>query len=240
MEKKQAFAGTGGILAAVLTASCCWLPLVLVAVGAGGAAVGGTLRVLDAFRPLFAILAIGSLGAAWYFTYFRLRPAARGTPSQECCRHPEEGRTPSPTGRRDRLNKILLPFLSVLLLGMVFFPHQIFGLLARTQPPVPPGTGSPMEVVLDVPGMTCAESCPVRVKSALESIGWVEDVRVDFETKQATLRVDPACYREEELTAALSRAGFPGGRVRSSRVSGATSNATGGFRDACCPAPRGR
>lgn len=223
MEKKRALTGIGGILAAVLAASCCWLPLVLVAVGAGGAAVGTAVRALDAFRPFFAVLAIGFLAAAWYFTYFRSRPAAHGKSSEECCQLPEERGTPSSAGRLERLSKIFLPLLTALVLGMVFFPHQIFGFLAASQaPPGLPGDSGLKEVVVDVPGMTCAESYPVRVKSVLESIGWVKDVRVNFEAKQATLRVDPACYREEELVAALHRAGFPGSRARPSRTSQAS------------------
>lgn len=85
MEKRQVVAGAGGVLAAVVASSCCWLPLALLAVGAGATAVGAVTSMIEKFRPLFAVAAIGFLGAAWYFTYFRRPRAAAGKGAEDCC-----------------------------------------------------------------------------------------------------------------------------------------------------------
>jgi mercuric ion transport protein len=61
-----------GIAAALGASSCCVLPLVLVALGLGGAWVA-QLRELERFFPVFAALAVASFGFAFYRLY--LRPA---------------------------------------------------------------------------------------------------------------------------------------------------------------------
>jgi hypothetical protein len=64
---KEKLASAGALMGAVLASSCCWLPLLLIAVGAGsGIAVASTL---DKFRIPLAAFALAALGTAWYFTY---------------------------------------------------------------------------------------------------------------------------------------------------------------------------
>ncbi len=95
MERKQVLTGVGSILAAVAASSCCWLPLHLLGIGAGATAVGAVTNMIERFRPVFAALAIGFLGAAWYFTYFR-RPVRVGGPSGDaCCAAVPKGHSPS-------------------------------------------------------------------------------------------------------------------------------------------------
>jgi hypothetical protein len=84
VEKKQVITGVGGVLAGIIASSCCWLPLLLLAVGASATAVGAFTNTIETFRPLFAVVAIGFLGAAWYFTYFR-RPARASATGEACC-----------------------------------------------------------------------------------------------------------------------------------------------------------
>lgn len=85
MERKQVLTGAGSVLAAVVASSCCWLPLLLLGVGAGATAVGTVTNTIERFRPIFAVLAIGFLGAAWYFTYFRRPVRAAGQSGDACC-----------------------------------------------------------------------------------------------------------------------------------------------------------
>lgn len=64
---------TAGIVAALGASSCCVLPLVLVALGIGGAWVA-QLRELERFFPVFIALALAAFGFAFYRLY--MRPAA--------------------------------------------------------------------------------------------------------------------------------------------------------------------
>ncbi len=78
MFPKRLWATAGSMLAAGLAAACCWLPLLLLLLGAGAAAVGAVARTVEAFRPVFALLAVALLGAAFYGTYFRRRAGPDG------------------------------------------------------------------------------------------------------------------------------------------------------------------
>ena len=55
-----------GVVSAILASACCWLPLVLIALGASGA---GIAAGLEAYRPLLIVVTFGFLGAAFYLTY---------------------------------------------------------------------------------------------------------------------------------------------------------------------------
>ena len=69
MKEKGFWAATGAVAAAILGSSCCWLPLLLLALGAGTAAAGIT-GFVESFRPLIIVAALLLLGVAGYFTYF--------------------------------------------------------------------------------------------------------------------------------------------------------------------------
>lgn len=58
----------GGILAALGAASCCVLPFVLFTLGISGAWIGN-LTALEAYQPVFAVLAVACLGYGFYLVY---------------------------------------------------------------------------------------------------------------------------------------------------------------------------
>ena len=64
------WAGAGAVGAGVLGTSCCWLPLVLLAAGAGSAAASVS-GFVAAYHWLFVAGAIVILGIAGYFLYVR-------------------------------------------------------------------------------------------------------------------------------------------------------------------------
>jgi len=68
--------------------------------------------------------------------------------------------------------------------------------------------GTPETITLDVQNMTCAV-CPITVKKALESVPGVDDVKIDFAHKTATVRVDREKANAALLTKATTDAGFP-------------------------------
>jgi hypothetical protein len=88
---KEKLASAGAVVGAVLASACCWLPLLLIAVGAGsGFAVAGTL---DKYRIPLAAFALVALGTAWYLTYRKPKPKpTTAAPGQNaacpCCGKP--------------------------------------------------------------------------------------------------------------------------------------------------------
>ena len=69
-----------GVLAALGATACCFGPLLLVTLGLGGAWVS-SLRALEAFQPVFAILTLAFIGFAFYRLYIQPQ---RCTPDAVC------------------------------------------------------------------------------------------------------------------------------------------------------------
>ncbi len=57
----------GGIAGAIGATSCCILPLGLSVMGVGGAWIAN-LRALAPYQPLFVLVAVGFIGAGFFFT----------------------------------------------------------------------------------------------------------------------------------------------------------------------------
>ena len=183
--------------AAVAASACCTVPLLLVALGVGGAWVG-TLAALEPLRPLFVGLALAALAYAGYREWRAGRAVARGTD----CDCDEEGVPP-------RTRRVLLGVGAVAALALVASPQ----LIHAASPPdaaarAAAGPVSTARVVLDVEGMTCA-SCHVTVRRALLGVAGVGAAEVSYEPPRAVVTYDPARVTVDDLTGATSDAGYP-------------------------------
>ncbi|MGH8690502.1 MAG: mercuric transporter MerT family protein [Burkholderiales bacterium] len=81
-DQKQQAAGLpmlGGVLAGIAGSVCCVGPLALVSVGVGGAWVAN-LTALQAWSPVFIVLAVLAFGFAAYKLFYVPRVCAPGTP----------------------------------------------------------------------------------------------------------------------------------------------------------------
>ncbi len=68
---------------------------------------------------------------------------------------------------------------------------------------------SSTEYIVGVEGMSCPHSCAPRVKESLQGIDGVESVAVDFETKQATIRMAPGkALSREACDQAFGNSGY--------------------------------
>lgn len=68
--------------------------------------------------------------------------------------------------------------------------------------------GKAKTVTLDVQNMTCG-TCPITVKKSLEKVAGVSMVKVDYDTKTATVTYDPDKSQPQALTTATKNAGYP-------------------------------
>ncbi len=66
------------------------------------------------------------------------------------------------------------------------------------------------QLVFAVEGMKCSVACPPQVKGALESVAGVNSVEVDYDAKQARVKVDASKFDQTAAVQALSSAGFQG------------------------------
>lgn len=71
-----------------------------------------------------------------------------------------------------------------------------------------PFVSTPRTVLLDVSGMSCAKNCARKVETALKEADGVVSASVDFETKRATVLVDPAStLKDSDLVQIVKSAG---------------------------------
>lgn len=221
----EKFAKIGTVISAIMASACCWLPLLLLAVGVSGAGIAATL---ETYRPLFIVVTFGFLGSAFYFTY-RPKKVAAGA-GHGCCptEAAETENCCTPTGKRRfnmmSLNKVMLWGVTVLAVAFLFFPSYV-GLLF--------GTGNNIAVtenmnraVFQIEGMTC-EGCATTVAQAIRQVSGVVAVEISYEKRQAAVGVKPGSpIPKKEILAALKKAGYSGELLsteETSEVSGITA-----------------
>lgn len=181
----------GGAAAAAVGASvCCVGPLLLLALGVGGAWIGN-LTAMEKFRPIWMAAALVFLGLAFVRAYRK--------PGEEAC-------APGTTCAADagRRNKFLLWIVTALVLGLLALPYAIPYAFAGSPGEVP----VTREVTLSVRNMTCG-ACPIIVKKSLTRVEGVKDATVTLDPPRAVITYDPAKVDPERLTEATTRAGFP-------------------------------
>ena len=59
-----------------------------------------------------------------------------------------------------------------------------------------------------IDNMTCA-MCPITVRKAMQKVDGVQSVKVDFDSKTASVTFDPAKASAADIAAASTRAGYP-------------------------------
>lgn len=215
--EKIATAGT--LISAIMASSCCWLPLVLLAVGVSGAGIASTL---EAYQPLFMTVTFGFLGAAFYFTYRPKKGAAAN--AGDCCAHPAadthdccstEPVTASDccAPKADRrfsmmtLNKAMLWGVTVLAVAFLFFPSYVGAFLGGDGKTV---TEDMNWAVIKLDGMTC-EACAASVAKAIREVPGVLAVEVDYTKSEAVVGSEFCCpFPKDDVLRAIRAAGYAG------------------------------
>ena len=196
----------GTVVSAIRASACCWLPLVLIALGASGA---GIAAGLEAYRPLLIVVTFGFLGAAFYLTY---RPR-KGEAEHGCCEI-----EPTSSSRQMTVNKAMLWGVTAISVAFLFFPSYV-GLLLGNDDRTVVAEGR-KQAVLEITGMTC-EGCAAAVSQAIRRVPGVQSVDVDYGSARATIVTDACCpIPSGEILSALERAGYGGTFVKTSNGKG--------------------
>ena len=87
--------------------------------------------------------------------------------------------------------------------------HQPGSDTRETRSPVPAPEASPVVCTLDIGGMTCA-SCVGRVEKALAKVDGVTGASVNLANETATVTYDPKRVTTDQLSGAVTRAGYTG------------------------------
>lgn len=186
--------GLAGAVAGALAASiCCLGPLVLVALGATGAWIGG-LAAIEPYRPLFILATVGLLGFAFYREYRK--------PNAEACKPGSACAVPA-VRRRARA---ALWLVAALVLALLALPYVSPALVASAA--TGSSSGPTATVTLAVHNMTC-DGCVATVTKALTAVPGVTHAHVTLEPPRAEVTYDPARVNLRQLAAATGEVGYP-------------------------------
>lgn len=166
----------GALGSAVLASACCWLPLVLIAVGVSGGALAATF---EAWRPVLLPVTFALLSVAFYFTY--RNPAVAAASGAACCPPPKaKGITVK------NVNKVMLWGVTGFVLVFALFPNYVGYLLGGEE------TLAAREdldkIVIEIEGMSC-EACSITIGNTLRKVPGVEAAEVSYERHEALVGI---------------------------------------------------
>jgi len=197
----ETIAKIGTIVSAIVASSCCWLPLVLLALGVSGAGIASTL---ESYRPLFIVVTFGFLASAFYYTYRPTRKTcdANEHKSSDCC-------LPDSVTRFNMaaLNKVVLWAVAVVAVAFLLFPSYVGAILRSDTTPI---SDTMQQSELTIEGMTC-EGCSAIAAKSIRSVPGVLSAEVSYADGKAVVGSDLCCsVPTESILAALELAGYRG------------------------------
>ena len=190
----EKFLALGSTSAAFVASLCCIGPVVLGALGLGGAALSATF---DPLRPYFLAATAILLGLGFYAVYRRPK-------TQAAC----EGEVCAPDSRTRRAAKPLLWLATVATLALALFPYYGGKLVDIAVATSTQEKFAQLETVeLKITGMTC-EACAGTVKYALNQTPGVGEAEVEYPSGRATVKYDPTQTDTAKLVEAVNATGY--------------------------------
>ena len=185
-------ATAGSVFAALLASACCWLPLILIAIGVSA---GGVAALFETTRFFFLGMAAVLLPIGFYFTYFRKN-------SSDSCS------TCDTVPRKAKVfNRSLLWLSTVAVIAFSAFPLYVDAFAAK---PIVSEAETRSVIDVHVAGMSC-DGCAVTLHNALVAVPGVTGVDVRFEESLAKVSVsEEGRPMEAAILAALERVGYSG------------------------------
>lgn len=183
-------AAASSLLAAVLSSACCWLPLLLIAIGVSA---GGFSLAFAPFRPWLIGFAVVALAFGFWFNERRSRTAD----ACDC----------APVSRRGRtLNRIMLAISAMGVVAFALFPRYVDAVFGQ-RPPVNT-TRDSQEVTLRVAGMTCT-GCETGIETALRRLPGVVLADASYGDGTVAVGLAPnASLGTDALIQAVAQAGY--------------------------------
>ena len=200
-QSAGSWATVGAAVAAVLSSACCWIPLLLIGVGASAAGVAG---FFEAYRPYLLAATVLLLAVGFYLVYFH-KP--RCGPDAACA---------VPKSPLTRFNKVMLWVASGVVLLFSFFPNYV-GVLVGSGGADDGTTSAALSGesrTYQIEGMTC-EGCATHIKASLVKIPGVARVELTYAVKRAWIffadKVTPPS--DDTIQKAIEAAGYRGHRI---------------------------
>jgi mercuric ion transport protein len=184
----------GAVLAALAASSCCLGPLLLAALGVGGA---GAFATLSAFRPYILVGTAALLAVGFYLTYRKPKVVAG-----DACGCEKPNRTAS------RAGQIGLWAATAMIVLFAASPTILARLADRPHAATATPAGvTVVNATIPVEGMDC-EACSVHVRKALSEVGGFHDLKLDLPGHSVAVSYEPAPGRLEGYVKAINDLGY--------------------------------
>lgn len=187
----------GAVVAALAASSCCLGPLVLAALGIGGA---GALAALGAYRPHILGLTAMLLAGGFYLSY---RSPRADAPKGDACGCPQ------PRPKAGRAGRIGLWIATAMVVLLAAAPNVLaYVARHRANPKVETGAAATVEhATIRVIGMDC-EACAINIRSELAKVGGFHDMTLDLKAQTVSVTYEPAAGRLQAFIAAIEELGY--------------------------------
>lgn len=207
----------GALASAVVASACCWLPLLLIAMGISGGALSATF---EAWRPVLLPVTFVLLALAFYFSYRKPRAAVQvgvGT-AEVCCAVSTAESSAEACCPPDKvkgftlkkLNKAMLWVVTIFVLAFAFFPSYVGVLLGGGETLA--ARDDLQKFVVKIEGMTC-EACAASIGNALRNVPGVAAVEVSYSRGQAVVGIPMGSDTPRDaIVTAIAAAGNYAGR----------------------------
>jgi mercuric ion transport protein len=191
-ERAKRWSIGGAVLAAFAASSCCLGPLLLAALGVGGA---GATAGLGAYRPYLLTATAALLGAGFYFTYRK----PRAVMGDSCgCERP----------RLNRTGRVGLWIATVVVVLVAAAPPLLAKWVDRTRDRSGAATAEKVtKARIAVEGIDC-EACAAPMRKALAKVGGFHALDLDIPKQSVTVTYEPAPGRLEAYVAAIDDLGY--------------------------------
>jgi copper chaperone CopZ len=174
----------GAVLAAIAASSCCIGPLVVAALGVGGA---GAFATIAAYRPHILVGTVVLLGVGYYVTYRKV----------DAC-----GCT-----KRGRAGKVGLWLATGMVILFAAVP-SVLARLARSDAAVAAPGVAVVTAVIHVQGIDC-EGCASGLRAAMSGVGGFHGLELDIPHQTVVVTYEPAPMRLEAYAKAIeAKTGF--------------------------------
>lgn len=205
--KKERFADSASIAAAIAAGMCCIGPFVLVALGFG--TIAGVVSAFFApLRPYLLTVAFGIVSWRLFTIYLPAKPHVEDSSSVE------EGMVCSIESRK---NEKILTWSVFAIVGLFaaspYFIEFLPSPITSTQPVVTLNSTNPPAIVgkgdfcFSIKGMTC-QGCAENIQVALVNVPGVKNARVSYDDGEACVAADKDSVRSKELINAISSVGY--------------------------------
>ena len=178
------------LLAALAASSCCIGPVVLAALGLGGA---GLFSGIAAYRPLMLGVTGLFLGMGFYLTYRKPKVVQ----ADACgCDAPKAGKMP----------RTFLWVATIVTVSVAVAPVLLAKLSNWPSRSVSPSRAAATAVVI-VEGIDCA-ACAAPIRKALAAAGGFDDLTLDVSAKTVTITYQPGAGRPDVYLEAIDDLGY--------------------------------